>query len=117
MEDTRRFTSTMDGKPFEAGWHAATLRRYLWREHLGLLPPQALDAGEDPNAQPPGDDSPNDVKDGDEKSWKFVEDPLGDELWDMWTGRADTNTEVFRQLFHADPDDHGEPSVFPFFLS
>ncbi|KAH6635641.1 hypothetical protein B0J18DRAFT_419382 [Chaetomium sp. MPI-SDFR-AT-0129] len=106
MEDTRRFPSTMDGKPFEAGWHAATLRRYLWREHLGLLPPQSLDAGDDPNAQPPGDDSPNDVRDKDEKSWKFVEDPLGDELWDMWTGRADKNTEVFRQLFHADPDDH-----------
>ncbi|KAH6631507.1 hypothetical protein F5144DRAFT_648256 [Chaetomium tenue] len=105
MEDTRRFQTTMDGKPFEAGWHAATLRRYLWREHLGLLPPQDLDAGGDPNAQPPGDDSPNDVWDRDE-SWKFVEDPLSDEVWDMWTGRATKNTEVFRQLFHADPDDH-----------
>jgi phospholipase D1/2 len=107
MEDTKRFASTMDGQPFEAGWHAATLRRYLWREHLGLLPPQDLDASNDPNAQPPGDDSPNDVRDGDE-SWKIVEDPLSDELWDMWTSRATTNTEVFRQLFHADPDDHGK---------
>lgn len=107
MEDTRRFESTMDGRPFEAGWHAATLRRYLWREHLGLLPPQEHDASDDPNAQPPSDDSPNDVWDRDD-SWKFVEDPLSDELWDMWTGRATKNTEVFRQLFHADPDDHGE---------
>ncbi|KXX82091.1 Phospholipase D1 [Madurella mycetomatis] len=105
MEDTKRFTSTMDGQPFEAGWHAATLRRYLWREHLGLLPPQDLDASDDPNAQPPGDDSPNDVWDKDD-SWKIVEDPLSDELWEMWTARADTNTQVFRQLFHADPDDH-----------
>jgi phospholipase D1/2 len=107
MEDKHRFQTTMDGQPFEAGWHAATLRRYLWREHLGLLPPQDLNADGDPNAQPPGDDSPNDVRDGDE-SWKLVEDPLSDELWDMWTGRATKNTEVFRQLFHADPDDHGE---------
>ncbi|KAL2152997.1 hypothetical protein VTH82DRAFT_4152 [Thermothelomyces myriococcoides] len=105
MEDTRRFQSTMDGQPFEAGWHAATLRRFLWREHLGLLPPQELDASNDPNAQPPSDDSPNDVRDQDD-SWKLVEDPLSDELWDMWTGRATKNTEVFRQLFHADPDDH-----------
>lgn len=107
MEDTRRVESRMDGQPFEAGWHAASLRRHLWREHLGLLPPQDLDGSDDPNAQPPGDDSPNDVHDGDE-SWKFVEDPLSDELWEMWTARATKNTEVFRQLFHADPDDHGE---------
>ncbi|KAK3943299.1 hypothetical protein QBC46DRAFT_44635 [Diplogelasinospora grovesii] len=105
MEDTNRFQSTMGGEPFEAGWHAATLRRYLWREHLGLLPPQDIDAGNDPNAQPPGEDSPNDVGDKDD-SWKFVEDPLSDELWDMWTSRATKNTEIFRQLFHADPDDH-----------
>ena len=109
MEDTRRFQSTMDGQPYEAGYHAATLRRYLWREHLGLLPPQDHDASGDSNAQPPGDGSPNDVKDGDE-SWGFVEDPLSDELWEMWTARATKNTEVFRQLFHADPDDHGELS-------
>ncbi|AEO67151.1 uncharacterized protein THITE_2115977 [Thermothielavioides terrestris NRRL 8126] len=105
MEDARRFASTMDGKPFAASWHAATLRRYLWREHLGLLPPQDHDAGNDPDAQPPGDDSPNDVRDGDD-AWKLVADPLSDELWELWTSRASTNTRVFRQLFHADPDDH-----------
>ncbi|KAB5524009.1 hypothetical protein GE09DRAFT_1065441 [Coniochaeta sp. 2T2.1] len=105
MEDTRRFQTRMDGQPYEAGWHAATLRRFLWREHLGLLPPQELDASDDPNAQPPGDDSPNDVHDGDD-SWNFVEDPLSDEVWDTWTKQATENTLVYRQLFHADPDDH-----------
>ena len=108
MEDTRRIASTMDGKPFEAGFHAATLRRYLWREHLGLLPPQEMDASKDANAQPPGEDSPNDIWDRDE-SYKFVEDPMSDELWDMWTGRATKNTDLFRHLFHADPDDHEKP--------
>ncbi|CAI4213055.1 unnamed protein product [Parascedosporium putredinis] len=53
MEDTNLIESTMDGKPFRAGQHAATLRRYLWREHLGLLPPQELDASNDVNAMPP----------------------------------------------------------------
>ncbi|OIW32025.1 phospholipase D/nuclease [Coniochaeta ligniaria NRRL 30616] len=105
LEDTRRIQTKMDGQPFEAGWHAATLRRYLWREHLGLLPPQDLDASDDPNAQPPGDDSPNDPHEKDD-SWNFVEDPLSDELWDMWTKQATENTLVYRQLFHADPDDH-----------
>ncbi|KAI1109876.1 phospholipase D/nuclease [Nemania sp. NC0429] len=105
MEDTEMIESTMDGQPFEAGKHAATLRRYLWREHLGLLPPQDHDASGDPNAQPPGEDSPNDIWDRDD-SYKFVEDPMSDELWEQWTTNATTNTETFRHLFHADPDDH-----------
>ncbi|KAL7629772.1 hypothetical protein AAE478_001295 [Parahypoxylon ruwenzoriense] len=105
MEDTDKVQSVMDGQPFEAGRHAATLRRYLWREHLGLLPPQPHDASNDPNAQPPGEDSPNDAWDRDE-SYKFVQDPMSDDLWSMWTTNATTNTQVFRHLFHADPDDH-----------
>lgn len=105
MEDTRTIDSTMDGKPFKAGYHANTLRRYLWREHLGLLPAQDLDASDEANAQPPGDDSPNEIFDQND-SWKFVEDPMNDELWNTWTTQADTNTEIFRHLFHADPDNH-----------
>lgn len=105
MTDTRTINTTMDGKPYEAGYHAATLRRYLWREHLGLLEPQKRDAEGDPNAQPPND-SPNDVHEN--KEYEFVADPLNDEVWDMWTSRATVNTQVFRQLFHADPDDHGK---------
>lgn len=115
MTDTKPLQSKMDGKPYEAGYHAATLRRYLWREHLGLLPPQDLDASEDPNAQPP--DVPNNPQEN--ETYEFVADPLSDEVWDMWTSRASKNTEIFRQLFHADPDDHGKPSLclslqFPF---
>ncbi|KAM4064697.1 PLD-like domain-containing protein [Hirsutella rhossiliensis] len=105
MEDTKRLASTMDGKPFEVGYHAATLRRYLWREHMGLLPPQPLDADDDVNAQPPTVNPENNIY-GDEDSYKFVEDPMSDDLWDMWTGQADRNTHLFRHLFHADPDDH-----------
>ncbi|EJT78209.1 phospholipase D p1 [Gaeumannomyces tritici R3-111a-1] len=105
MEDRRKIQTRMDGQPFEAGYHAATLRRYLWREHLGLLPPQDNDASDDPNAQPPGKDSPNDVYDKDE-SWAFVEDPLDEKLWETWTKQATQNTETFRHLFHVDPDDH-----------
>lgn len=109
MTDTKMVDITMDGKPYQAGYHATTLRRYLWREHLGLLPPQDLDAKDDPNAQPP--DVPNDPKEG--KQYEFVADPLSDDLWDMWTSRATRNTEVFRQLFHADPDDNGSFTPSP----
>lgn len=106
MEDTDLIDSVMDGQPFKAGKHAATLRRYLWREHMGLLPPQDLDAKDDINAQPPGDDSPNNYWDKDD-SYKFVEDPLSEDVWKLWTESATKNTEIFRHIFHADPDDHG----------
>lgn len=105
MEDTRKIGIMMDGQPYEAGYHAATLRRYLWREHMGLLGPQHFDAKDDMNALPPSVNPNNDIHDQDD-SWKFTEDPLCDELWAKWTGQADKNTEVFRHLFHADPDNH-----------
>ena len=104
LEDTEEFDSTMDGKPYRAARLAATLRRMLWREHLGLIPAQPLDASQDPNAQPP-DDCMNECEDNNEFI-QFVADPLSDDVWDMWTGRATTNTEVFRRLFRADPDDN-----------
>jgi phospholipase D1/2 len=105
MTDTKTINTKMGGEDYEAGYHAATLRRYLWREHLGLLLPQELDATKDPNAQPPN--VPNDIHDSHE-GYEFVADPLSDELWEMWTSRASKNTEIFRQLFHADPDDFGK---------
>ena len=101
----------MDGQPYQAGRHACTLRRYLWREHLGLLQAQDLDASDEINAQPPGK-APNDPVEG--KEYEFVADPLGSEVWDMWTSRATRNTELFRQLFRADPDENSEAPPPPF---
>jgi phospholipase D1/2 len=102
MRDTDTIETVMDGAPYKAGRHAYTLRSMLWREHLGLIPPQSHDAKDDPNAQPPGD-CPNDNLEG--REMDFVKDPLSDELWEDWTTKASTNTEVFKNLFHADPDD------------
>ncbi|KAF4125264.1 phospholipase D1/2 [Geosmithia morbida] len=104
MEDTRVLPSVMNGVEYEAGYHAATLRRHLWREHLGLLPAQPFGAEDDKNAQPPSVEPDNDIRDH-EEGYKIVEDPLDEELWKRWTGQADTNTKMFRHLFHADPDD------------
>lgn len=113
MEDYHQIDSMMDGQPYKAGCHAASLRRHLWREHLGLLPAQDIDASKDPNAQPPGD-CPNHILEGEEDN--FVADPLGDKLWDMWTSRASTNTDIFRHLFRADPDNNSKfptPAFWP----
>lgn len=103
MEDQDFIDTEMDGKPYKAGRHAATLRRQLWREHLGLLPAQDYNAAEHPNSQPP-DTCLNQVLEGPEND--FVADPLSDPVWDTWTGQATTNTEVYRTLFRADPDDN-----------
>jgi phospholipase D1/2 len=103
MTDTEILESTMDGKPYQAGYHAATLRRHLWREHLGLIEAQEVDGTKDPNAQPPTV-CMNDGYSGEE--WEFVADPLGDTLWEKWTSQATMNTEVYRHLFRADPDNN-----------
>ncbi|TQS32610.1 hypothetical protein Golomagni_07072, partial [Golovinomyces magnicellulatus] len=110
MEDTKMIPSTMDGQPFEAGYHAATLRRYLWREHMGLLPPCNLDAGDEINAQPPTVNPENEIYDNDE-TWKYMEDPLGDDMWRDWNDQADKNTVLYRHLFHADPDDNSKSQI------
>lgn len=101
MTDTRTIESTMDGKPYQAGYHAASLRRHLWREHLGMIEAQEVDASNDPNAQPPTV-CMNDEYSGEE--WEFVADPLGDTVWEKWTTQATNNTNIYRHLFRADPD-------------
>ncbi|KAJ5364890.1 uncharacterized protein N7496_010603 [Penicillium cataractarum] len=103
MEDQDFIDSEMDGKPYRAARLAATLRRQLWREHLGLLPAQNYDATGHPNARPP-DVCLNEILEDTHN--KFVTDPLSDAVWDTWTGQASVNTETYRMLFRADPDDN-----------
>ncbi|KAL4951050.1 hypothetical protein BDW69DRAFT_45382 [Aspergillus filifer] len=103
VEDQDFIDSTMNGKPYRAARLAATLRKQLWREHLGLLPAQDYDASKHPNAQPPTA-CMNEILEGPEND--FVTDPLNDDLWNTWTEQATTNTDIYRQLFRTDPDDH-----------
>lgn len=103
VEDQDFIDSEMDGRPYQAGRLAATLRRQLWREHLGLLPSQNYDASEHPNAKPPNECMNHVLHDAENE---FVADPLSDGVWQMWTERATVNTETYRTLFHADPDDN-----------
>ncbi|OQD70485.1 hypothetical protein PENDEC_c023G02317 [Penicillium decumbens] len=103
MEDQEFIDSEMDGKPYRAARHAATLRRQLWREHLGLLPAQDYDASSHPNARPPNA-CPNQILEGAEN--EFVTDPLSDSVWNTWTEQASVNTDTYRLLFRADPDEN-----------
>ncbi|KAJ5216630.1 uncharacterized protein N7498_003037 [Penicillium cinerascens] len=103
MEDQEFIDSRMDGKPYRAARHAATLRRQLWREHLGLLPAQDFDASSHPNSQPPNV-CPNQILEGAEN--ELVTDPLSDSVWNTWTEQASVNTDTYRMLFRADPDEN-----------
>jgi phospholipase D1/2 len=91
----------------------STLRKRLWMEHLGLLKPQKVNAdddGGDPSSLPPGINGGN-IPDVD----PIVEDPMSEQLWKMWTTYASTNTEIYRDLFHSDPDDSSnKPPPSPF---
>ncbi|KAE8366512.1 hypothetical protein BDV27DRAFT_91053 [Aspergillus caelatus] len=101
IEDYTPLQSTMNGKPWTASRFAASLRRQLFRKHLGLLPPQDYQRP-DANFEPVG--VPNDF-DFDAPESRLVADPLADTLHNLWNSRANTNTEVFRKVFHSVPDD------------
>ncbi|KAB8253981.1 hypothetical protein BDV32DRAFT_22628 [Aspergillus pseudonomiae] len=101
IEDYTPLQSTMNGKPWTASRFASSLRRQLFRKHLGLLPPQDYQRP-DANSEPVG--VPNDF-DFDAPESRLVADPLADTLHNLWNSRANTNTEVFRKVFHSVPDD------------
>ncbi|KAI1386691.1 phospholipase D/nuclease [Hypoxylon trugodes] len=103
IEDPEPVESTMNGQPFTASRFAASLRRQLWRKHLGLLPDQPWDR---PNANwtPVGRD-PQDYDWG-SRADRLVEDPMSEDFRNLWTGTARTNTEVFTKVFHPVPNDH-----------
>lgn len=101
IEDYTTVQSSMNGQPWLASRFGASLRRELFRKHLGLLPPQDYQRP-DANFEPVG--VPNQV-DFDSPESQVVADPLSPTLESLWNSRARTNTEVFRQVFHAVPDD------------
>ncbi|KAI0393490.1 phospholipase D/nuclease [Xylariaceae sp. FL0594] len=102
IEDEETVESTMDGRPYIAARFATSLRRYLYRKHLGWIPDQRWD-------EPTRNWTPV-TRDPQEYDWgsaadRAVEDPLSDDFWRSWTGTARTNTEVFSKVFHNVPND------------
>jgi phospholipase D1/2 len=104
VEDTDLIETTMNGKPYSASRFAATLRRQLYKEHLGLMPPQLCDKNQPvtpfmraaPVHNPDHTQSEEDAK---------VADPLSDLTVDLWEGTARTNRAVFTEVFRPVPSD------------
>ncbi|KAL4812744.1 hypothetical protein BDW67DRAFT_169477 [Aspergillus spinulosporus] len=92
VEDRTPVPSKMNGQQWTASRFASSLRRHLFRKHLGLLPPQDYE-------------HVNDHFDFDSPESQVVADPLADTLLSLWNTRAHKNTEVYREVFHSVPDD------------
>lgn len=93
--------SYMDGKSHRAARFAATLRRQLFRKHLGLLVLQNMERP-DQNFEPIG--IPN-VYDYGSREDQTVMDPLSDRFLDLWNGRAQNNSDAFGKIFNPVPHD------------
>lgn len=76
----------MDGKPYEAGRFAKSLRMQCMREHLGLLPDSRRKA-------------------------KFsyavsCDDPVADSFYvDVWQATAKNNAQIYEEVFRSYPTD------------
>lgn len=101
VEDPTEFDSTMAGRPYRATRFAASLRRHLFRKHLGLVRPQDY-TSPDNNYHPIG--TPNKYDWGSHED-RLVEDPLSNEFQSLWNNTARTNTEAFEKVFHPVPTD------------
>ncbi|KAL8748851.1 MAG: hypothetical protein Q9184_007051 [Pyrenodesmia sp. 2 TL-2023] len=101
VEDPTPIDSFMNGRPYRATKFAATLRRQLFRKHLGLLPPQDM-SRPDANFEPIG--VPNTYDFGSAED-RLVTDPLSDTFLNLWNSRAHQNTLAFGKVFHPVPHD------------
>ncbi|GAB7347274.1 hypothetical protein MBLNU459_g3363t2 [Dothideomycetes sp. NU459] len=101
IQDPQEVDSYMAGRPWKAARFAASLRRQIFRKHLGLLRPQDY-TRPDQNYEPIG--VPN-AYDWDSREDQAVVDPLSDEFLTLWNTTARTNTEAFERVFHPVPTD------------
>ncbi|RDW82884.1 phospholipase D [Coleophoma crateriformis] len=103
IQDPTPVDSVMAGERFQASRFATSLRRQLFRKHLGLLPYQDF-TKPDANFLPINQD-PN-MYDWGSSADRMVEDVLSEDFSRLWNGRASTNTEVFAKAFHPVPADN-----------
>ncbi|USW53501.1 Putative phospholipase D/Transphosphatidylase [Septoria linicola] len=101
IEDPQEIDSYMAGRPWRASVFAASLRRQIFRKHLGLIPPQDP-SRPDNNYFPVG--TPNNYDWGSRED-HAVADPVSDSFQSLWKQTAAVNTEAFAKVFHPVPDD------------
>jgi phospholipase D1/2 len=100
VEDASSVASKMDSQPYAVSKFATTLRRKLFRKHMGLLGSQDLTKLEtSPLQVVTGPDS----YDWGSQADLAVEDPLSPEFDLLWNGTAKTNTEILTQVFSPVP--------------
>lgn len=79
---------------------AATLRRQLFSEHLGLIPPQnPFELSKNPTDFMRPAPTPNPIEEPDER----VVDPISEETLTLWNSTARNNREIFTELFRPVP--------------
>ncbi|KAL9946685.1 hypothetical protein D7B24_007962 [Verticillium nonalfalfae] len=105
IEDPVTVDSYMDGAPYAASRFAASLRRHIFRKHLGLLPHQRCDSPDPHGNWSPVDRGLN-AYDWNSPADALVRDPMSRNFWNLWDGTARTNTDVFSKVFHCVPNDH-----------
>jgi phospholipase D1/2 len=104
IEDKNYVSSKMAGKDWKAGKFAASLRRHIFKEHLGLLSEEDADHENVTSICYPPPFLHHDEELS--KADHVVIDPASDEFYyNTWQRTAITNTEVFRKVFHCVPDD------------
>jgi phospholipase D1/2 len=101
IQDPDQVDSYMNGQPYRVSKFASSLRREIFRKHLGLIKPQDPERP-DQNYEPVGVAN---IYDWGSEEDRVVADPLSDDFQNMWTWRARTNTEAFAKVFHPVPDD------------
>ncbi|KAI0310875.1 phospholipase D/nuclease, partial [Amylostereum chailletii] len=103
VEDDDLVQSRMDDKPYMAARFAASLRRKLYRQHLGLIRPQKCGSRHDPvtSFMHPAP-VPNADEFEDEEA-ALVADPLADDVVDRWVSTARENRAIFTEIFKPVP--------------
>ncbi|KAJ7187275.1 phospholipase D [Mycena filopes] len=102
VEDDDMVDSTMNGEPYQVARFATSLRRKLFREHLGLIEPQLPTKQEQADsfmrcAPTPNEDEMHLRED------RLVADPLSDKTLALWNDTARKNREIFTELFRPVP--------------
>jgi phospholipase D1/2 len=104
IQDPTPIPSMLNGAPFQASKFATSLRRQLFRKHLGLLPFQHW---EKPDGNfLPTDTNPSNIYDWGSAADVLVCDPMSHEFSNLWNGTAKANTEVYAKAFHPVPADN-----------
>ncbi|KAF8622038.1 hypothetical protein AX15_007323 [Amanita polypyramis BW_CC] len=103
VEDNAEIKSTMGGQPYRVSSFATTLRRQLFREHLGLIPPQRSDPRHHKvtsNMKPAPNPYEYDFGSGDDS---LVADPVVESTLLLWQQTAKKNSEVYSEVFKTVP--------------